>query len=64
MTAYQQSYDVPDLGLTEATLTEIITVIYEHYVVGQQVAFVYPIVERVPALQVADRDGEHVDPET
>jgi hypothetical protein len=49
LTAYQRSYDVPDLGLTDATLPEIITAIYERYVVGQQ---------------VADRDGGHVDPET
>jgi len=38
LTAYQRSYDVPDLGLTDATLPEIITAIYERYVVGQQVA--------------------------
>jgi len=49
-------YDVPDLGLTGATLPEIITAIYEHYVVVQEPRFAYPVVgERVPALQVADR---------
>ncbi|MBL7065121.1 MAG: hypothetical protein ISS49_13070 [Anaerolineae bacterium] len=47
-------YDVPDLGLTGATLLEIVTAIYEHYVVGQQPAFVYPVGVRVPALQVAE----------
>jgi len=51
-------YDVPDLGLTDATLPEIITAIYEHYVVGQEPEFVYPAVERVPAPQVAEGEPE------
>jgi len=53
-------YDVPDLGLTDATLPEIISAIYERYVAGveQESAFVYPVVEHVPALQVADREAE------
>ena len=49
-------YDAPDLGLTDATLSEIITAIYERYVVGQEPEFTYPpISERPPTLQVADR---------
>ncbi len=51
-------YDVPDLGLTGATLPEIITAIYERYVVGQQPAFIYPVVERVPVLRVAEDEPE------
>ena len=51
-------YDVLDLGLTDATLPEIITAIYEHYVIGRQPAFIYPVGVRVPALQVADREAE------
>ena len=48
-------YDVPDLGLTDATLPEIITAIYERYVVEQEPEFTYPpISERHPILQVAD----------
>jgi hypothetical protein len=49
-------YDVPDLDLTDATLPEIITTIYERYVVGQEPEFTYPPTdERHPTLQVADR---------
>ena len=51
-------YDVPDLGLTNATLPEIITAIYERYVAGREPEFVYPIVERAPALRVADKEAE------
>lgn len=52
-------YDVPDLNLADATLPEIITAIYEQYVAGRETEFAYPVVgERIPALQVADRDGE------
>ena len=52
-------YDVPDLGLTDCTLPEIITAIYERYVVGRKPEFAYPVVgERAPALQVADRETE------
>ena len=51
-------YDVPDLGLTDATLPEIITAIYELYVVGRQPAFVYPVGVYVPALQVAEDEPE------
>jgi hypothetical protein len=51
-------YDVPDLGLTDATLPEIITAIYERYVARREPAFVYPVGVRVPALQVADREAE------
>ncbi len=51
-------YDVPDLGLTDATLPEIISAIYERYIAGEPARFAYPVVgERVPALQVAE--GEH-----
>lgn len=49
-------YDVPDLDLTDATLPEIITAIYEHYVFGRETEFAYPAAgEQAPALQVADR---------
>ena len=52
-------YDVPDLGLTGATLPEIINAIYERYVAGEQAHFTYPIAgERVPALQVAEGEPE------
>ena len=52
-------YDVPDLDLTDCTLPEIITAIYERYVVGRKPEFAYPVVgERAPALQVADRETE------
>ena len=51
-------YDVPDLGLTDAPLPEIITAIYERYVAGREPEFVYPTVEQAPTLQVADRDSE------
>jgi len=51
-------YDVPDLGLTDATLPEIITAIYERYVAGREPEFVYPIVEHAPALRVADEEAE------
>jgi hypothetical protein len=52
-------FDAPDLGLTDATLPEIITAIYERYVVGRKPEFAYPIAnERVPTLQVADREME------
>jgi hypothetical protein len=48
-------YDVPDLDLTDATLPEIITAIYERYVVGKEPEFTYPpISERHSTLQVAD----------
>lgn len=49
-------YDVPDLGLTDATLPEIITAIYKHYVVGREPEFTYPVVsDSAPSLQVTDR---------
>jgi len=52
-------YDVPDLGLTDATLSEIITAIYERYVAGRAQEPVYPIVgDVVPTLQVADRPAD------
>ena len=52
-------YDVPDLNLADATPPEIIAAIYEQYVAGRETEFAYPVVgERIPALQVADRDGE------
>ena len=52
-------YDVPDLELTEATLPEIITAIYERYVAGREPEFAYPVAgERTSALQVADRETE------
>ena len=52
-------YDVPDLGLTDATLPEIVTAIYERYVVGQESGFPYPVAgERAPALQVAEGESE------
>jgi len=52
-------YDVPDLGLTDATLPEIVTVIYERYVVGREAEFAYPAVgDSVPTLQVAEGDSE------
>jgi len=55
-------HDVPDLGLTNATLPEIITAIYEQYVVKtveREVKFVYPVADaRAPALQVADRPAD------
>jgi len=52
-------YDVPDMGLTDATLPEIITAIYEQYVVGQEPEPAYPAVgEQTSALQVADREAE------
>lgn len=56
-------YDVPELGLTDATLPEIITVIYERYVVGREEEFVYLAEERVPALQVAEDEPEAYDTE-
>jgi len=54
-------YDVPDLGLTDGTLPEIITAIYERYVAGRETEFVYPVIEHTSALQVADRNGEKDD---
>ncbi len=52
-------YDVPDLGLTDATLPEIITAIYERHVVGRRPDFAYPVAgERALALQVADGESE------
>ncbi len=52
-------YDVPDLGLTDATLPEIITAIYERHVVGREPDFAYPVAgERALALQVADGESE------
>ena len=52
-------YDVPDLGLTDATLPEIISAIYERYIAGEPARFAYPVVgERVPALQVAEGEPE------
>ena len=52
-------YDAPDLGLTDATLPEIITAIHERYVAGRESEFVYPVADaRVPALQVADRPAD------
>ncbi|MEE8392083.1 MAG: hypothetical protein V3S14_14985 [Anaerolineae bacterium] len=52
-------YDVPDLGLTGATLPEVITAIYERYVARREPEFAYPTAGgHAPALQVADRDGE------
>ena len=52
-------YDVPDLGLTDTTLPEIITAIYERHVVGRRPDFAYPVAgERALALQVADGESE------
>ncbi|MDY7077365.1 MAG: hypothetical protein SXV54_10630 [Chloroflexota bacterium] len=52
-------YDVPDLGLTDAALPEIITAIYEQHVVGREGEFAYPVAgERIPALQVAERPDD------
>jgi len=52
-------YDVPDLGLNDATLPEIITAIYERHVVGRRPDFAYPVAgERALALQVADGESE------
>lgn len=52
-------YGVPDLGLTDATLPEIITAIYERHVVGRRPDFAYPVVgERALALQVVDGESE------
>jgi len=52
-------YDVPDLGLTDAMLPEIIAAIYERYVAAQAPEPAYPIVGHVvPALQVADRPAD------
>ena len=52
-------YDVPDLGLTDATLPEVITAIYERYVVGREAEFAYPAVgDSVSTLQVAEGDSE------
>ena len=52
-------YDVPDLDLTDAALPEIITAIYERYVVGRKPEFAYPVVgERALALQVAEGEPE------
>jgi hypothetical protein len=49
-------YDVPDLSLTDATLSEIITAIHERFVVGQESKLTYPVVGEQPsALHVADR---------
>lgn len=52
-------YDVPDLGLTDATLPEIITAIYERHVVGQESEFAYPLVgDGATALEIADRSTD------
>lgn len=52
-------YDVPDLGLTDTTLPEIITAIYKQRVAGREPDFAYPVVgERAPALQVAEGESE------
>jgi len=52
-------YDVPDLGLIDATLPEVITAIYERHVVGRKSEFPYPVAsERAPALQVAEGESE------
>ncbi len=52
-------YDVPDLELTDATLPEIITAIYERYVVGRESELTYPVVgDSVSTLHVADGDSE------
>ncbi len=52
-------YDVPDLGLTDATLPEIITAIYERYIVGRESEFAYPAVgEHALAHQVAEGESE------
>ena len=52
-------YDVPDLGLTDATLPEVITAIYKRHVVGRESEFPYPVAsERAPALQVAEGESE------
>jgi len=52
-------YDVPDLGLTDATLPEIITAIYERHVVGQEPEPAYPVVgDSVSTLQVAEGESE------
>ena len=51
-------YDVPDLNLTDATLPQIITAIYERYVATRRAEpeQVYPIAgAQAPVLQVADR---------
>lgn len=52
-------YDVPDLKLTDATLPEIITAIYERYVVEQESEFAYPLVgDGATALEMADRSTD------
>jgi len=52
-------YDVPDLELTDATLPEIITAIYERYVVGREPELTYPVVgDSASALQVAEGESE------
>ena len=52
-------YDVPDLRLTDATLPEIITTIYEQYVAGREPEFAYPVVgDSISTLQVAEGESE------
>lgn len=54
-------YDVPDLNLTDATLPQIITAIYERYVAMRRAEpeQVYPTAgAQVPALQVAERPAD------
>jgi hypothetical protein len=54
-------YDVPDLNLTDATLPQIITAIYERYVATRRAEpqQVYPTVgAQAPVLQVADRPAD------
>jgi len=46
-------YDVPDLGLWDAALDQIITAIYQRFVLGQEPR--YPLgEERIPAHKVAE----------
>lgn len=46
-------YDVPDLGLWDAALDQIITAIYQRFVLGQE--YRYPMIEeRIPAHRVAE----------
>ena len=59
-------YDVPDLNLTDATLPQIITAIYERYVAAGRAEpeQIYPIAgAQVPALQVADRPADKLQTE-
>jgi len=54
-------YDVPNLNLTDATLPQIITAIYERYVATRRAELqqVYPVVgAQAPVLQVADRPAD------